>query len=131
RTVGHGAMAAFSVDRDAKRIGIGKTIAWAEPDFPGRKFVPHVERQCHIRLGEARHQPILDHSLGASYGFLGGLANQYQGSVRSITVGPAPFFKIATTPVPPTCSVTVKPRSRRCPASFAAVWISCDESSGF
>jgi hypothetical protein len=30
-------------------------------------------------------------------------------SVRSITVGPGPFFRIATTPVPPTPVVTSKP----------------------
>ena len=51
-------------------------------------------------------------------------------SVRSITTGPSPFRRTPTIPAPPTPSVTSNPRARRRPASFAAVAVSCIESSG-
>jgi hypothetical protein len=51
-------------------------------------------------------------------------------SVRSATVGPAPFFNTPTKPVPPMPVVTSKPSSRRRVASFAAVFTSWLESSG-
>ena len=51
-------------------------------------------------------------------------------SVRSATVGPAPFFNTPTKPVPPTPVVTSKPSSRSFAASFAAVFVSWLESSG-
>ncbi len=42
-------------------------------------------------------------------------------SVRNITIGPAPFFRIATTPVPPTPVVTSYPNALTRAASVAAV----------
>ena len=51
-------------------------------------------------------------------------------SVRTSTVGPAPFFSIATTPVLPTFSVTSKPSARISAASLAAVRVSWKPSSG-
>src|SRR5205823_1377361 len=41
-----------------------------------------------------------------------------------------PFFRMATKPVPPTCSVTSYPSVRSRVASSAAVRVSCEESSG-
>ena len=51
-------------------------------------------------------------------------------SARIITSGPGPFFMIATTPVPPTPSVTSKPAWRSSVARRAAVLVSMKESSG-
>ena len=47
------------------------------------------------------------------------------------TVGPAPFFSTATTPVLPTFSVTVKPSLRISAASLAAVRVSWKAISGW
>ena len=52
-------------------------------------------------------------------------------SVRNMTVGPAPFFMIATTPVLPTPVVTSKPSAFMRAASFAAVCVSWNPISGF
>ena len=49
---------------------------------------------------------------------------QHDGRARAV-------LQDATTPVPPTCSVTSYPALRRRAASFAAVCVSCEESSGF
>ena len=51
-------------------------------------------------------------------------------SVRSITVGPGPFFRTPTTPVLPTPVVTSKPARRSRSAILAAVFSSWKESSG-
>ena len=51
-------------------------------------------------------------------------------SVRSMTVGPGPFFMIATMPVLPTPVVTSNPSAFMRPASFAAVCVSWNPSSG-
>ena len=51
-------------------------------------------------------------------------------SVRSITVGPAPFFMIATMPVLPTPVVTSKPSAFMRAASFAAVCVSWNAELG-
>jgi hypothetical protein len=45
-------------------------------------------------------------------------------SVRTSTVGPGPFLKIATTPVFPTFSVTWKPMALISAANLAAVRVS-------
>ena len=45
-------------------------------------------------------------------------------SVRIKTVGPSPLRSTATTPWPPTCSLTTKPTSRSRAAIFAAVFSS-------
>ena len=52
-------------------------------------------------------------------------------SVRIMSVGPGPFFRIATMPKPPTLVVTSYPNLRMRSASFAEVFSSCSESSGF
>ena len=52
-------------------------------------------------------------------------------SVRTSTVGPLPLRRTPTTPVPPTPVVTSYPSLRSSSAIFAAVFSSCDDSSGF
>src|SRR5688500_14553951 len=47
-----------------------------------------------------------------------------------MTIGPAPFFMIPTTPCPPTSVVTSKPKARIRPAILAEVFFSCFDSSG-
>ncbi len=51
-------------------------------------------------------------------------------SARIMTSGPSPFSIIATTPVPPTSSVTSKPAARNSVAMRAAVSCSISDSSG-
>ena len=84
RGVGHGAVPALAIDRDAQGIGIGKTVARANPDLPCRKLVAHVQGHGDVRLGETRHEAVVDHPLGAADGFLGGLTNQNESSVPGV-----------------------------------------------
>ena len=51
-------------------------------------------------------------------------------SARSSSTGPGPFSMTATTPVPPTPVVTVKPARRASSAIRAALRVSCMLSSG-
>ena len=51
-------------------------------------------------------------------------------SARSSRIGPGPFAITATTPVPPTPVVTVKPARRASAAMRAALRVSCIDSSG-
>ena len=51
-------------------------------------------------------------------------------SARIITTGPGPFLSTATTPVPPTFSVTSKPKALARLASLAAVFTSKPLNSG-
>src|SRR5215831_11790127 len=95
-----------------------------------------VER-CHVHIVPAGvHHANLAPAVVFGFDFAGvrkpvsSVTGSVSSSVRSITVGPAPFFMMATTPVPPTFSVTSYPSLRSRSASAAAVRVSCDESSG-
>jgi len=52
------------------------------------------------------------------------LIGKASSSVRSKSVGPSPFFRTATTPLPPTRVVTMKPARCHSSASRAAVFVS-------
>ena len=74
-------MAAFAVDRDAQGISVRVVDAGSDSDLVRGKFIAHVESDAHRRFRKARKQAVLNHSSGAGYGLLGGLANQHQRAV--------------------------------------------------
>src|SRR5262249_839675 len=84
-----------------------------------------VQRDAHIRLWKTLKQSFIDHSLGTHNRLLCGLSDDHQRTVPGLlaprhdglhgkriefggnmTVGPSPFLRMATTPVPPMCSET-------------------------
>ena len=79
-----GPVAAFAVDGDLQRVGVGGTRPRADGDFSRSLGITHVESDSRIGFGKAGEKSVFDHGGSAADGFFGGLADEDQRAVPSV-----------------------------------------------